>query len=94
LNIHNENVLVQLFEKYLKHRETLPILPEEDPMNDTTHLTPEEVKARGEAKAAVQEEEKKQKEEETKAKEDAYNALDDLHKANKDWEIKVEAVHA
>lgn len=94
MNIKNENVLVNLFESYFKHRETCPILPEEDPMNDTTHLTPEEVKARGEAKAAVREEEKKQREEEAKAKEDAYNALDGLQKANKDWEIKVDTVHA
>lgn len=31
LNIHNEKALLELFEKYLKYRESLPLLPEDIP---------------------------------------------------------------
>jgi len=34
LNISNEKVLLELFEKYLKFREPLPLLPEEIPKNN------------------------------------------------------------
>lgn len=53
LNITNEMLLVQLFEKYLNHREKLPLLPEEDPALDWSHLNADERKAREDAKAAA-----------------------------------------
>ena len=34
LNIDNEKVLLELFEKYLKFREPLPLLPEEIPQSN------------------------------------------------------------
>jgi hypothetical protein len=34
LNISNEKVLLELFEKYLKFREPLPLLPEEIPQSN------------------------------------------------------------
>jgi hypothetical protein len=34
LNISNEKVLLELFEKYLKFREPLPLLPEEIPKSN------------------------------------------------------------
>ena len=93
LNVSEEKVLIELFEKYLKHCETLPALPEEDESSKLAHLlTPEEQKTRADRK----EEENKKKEEEAKAKEDAYNteygALKDFEKYNWDWRKKVEAV--
>ena len=41
---------MDLFERYLKIREKLPLLPEEDPANDWSHLTPEEKEGRNKAK--------------------------------------------
>ena len=52
LTISNESELVTLFEKYLNHRESLPILKEEDPSLDWSHLNEEERKAREEHKKA------------------------------------------
>ena len=46
LEITNEKDLLDLFERYLKAREKLPLLPEEDPSQDWTHLTPEEKEGR------------------------------------------------
>jgi hypothetical protein len=47
LNINNEKVLLELFEKYLKFRESLPLLPEEIPPSNLDQLlTEEEKKAR------------------------------------------------
>ena len=71
LCVTDEKELVTLFTKYLEHREAIrPLLPEEDPMQDLTHLwshlTPEEQakretdKKEEEAKAtAAKEEEEK-----------------------------------
>lgn len=50
LEITNEKQLLDLFERYLKIREKLPLLPEEDPANDWSHLTPEEKEGRNKAK--------------------------------------------
>ena len=58
--------MLGLFERYLKLREKLPLLPEEDPSQDWTHLTAEEKEGRNKlkeekdvaAKAAKEEEEK------------------------------------
>ena len=46
LNIHHEKYVLELVREYLKHREKLPTLPEEDPWNDWSHLNAEEKKAR------------------------------------------------
>ena len=93
LNVAEEKDLIELFDKYLKHRESLPPLPEENEEAKLLHLlTPEEQKRREDKK----EEENKKKEEEAKAKEDAYNseynALKEFEKYNWDWRKKVEAV--
>lgn len=48
LNIKDEYILVNLFERYLAHRDHLPKLPEEERKLDDFKdlLTPEEIKAR------------------------------------------------
>jgi hypothetical protein len=93
LAVSNEHDLVDLIEKYLAHRDKLPILPEEDPSLDWSHLTEAEKENRIKAK----EEEKKAEEakvaEEEKAELDKYNALDPLGKLNADWSKKVQVVH-
>jgi hypothetical protein len=80
LNVTNESYIAQLVESYLKHRETLPLLKEEDPSKNLSNLTPEERKARQEEEDKRKEEEVKVKDEEEKKETDAYNALDDLGK--------------
>ena len=85
LNITDEMLLVKLFEKYLAHRDELPLLKEEDPSQDWSILNEEERKARTEAKSAADLEAKAKKDEEAKAKEDAYNALTPEQRYNRDW---------
>lgn len=58
---------MDLFERYLKAREKLPLLPEEDPANDWSHLTPEEKEGRTKAKEEKEAAAKAAKEEEEKA---------------------------
>lgn len=94
LNIADEKDLVGLFEKYLAHRDNLPLLKEEDPSLDWSHLTVAEKEGRQKAAEEKQAEEAKKQEEEKKAQDDAYNALDPLGKANADWNKKIDAVHA
>jgi hypothetical protein len=44
--------VVKAIDQYLRYRDTIrPLLEEEDPANDTTHLTEEEKKHREEVKA-------------------------------------------
>lgn len=67
LNISNEKSLVSLFEKYLAHRESLPLLKEEDPSQDWSNLTEEEKEARTKLQDEKKAEEEKAKEEADKA---------------------------
>ena len=46
LCITSELALLDLFEKYLKKRDDLPLLPEEDPSRDWSHLNETEKEAR------------------------------------------------
>ena len=80
LNISEEIQAVKIIDRYLNHRKTLPLLEEEDPAKDYTHLTEEEKKHREETKAKSKEEETKKVEEEKKKKEDDFNKLDPLGK--------------
>ena len=73
LSVSDEMSLVKLFDKYLTHRNGLPLLKEEDPSQDWSILNEEERKARDEAKATADQEATAKKDEEAKAKEDAYN---------------------
>lgn len=59
LRVSNEKFVVDLVESYLKHREALPLLPEEDPKNDWSLLTDEERAKRTEVQNKQKEEEKK-----------------------------------
>jgi len=93
LQIKDENTLVGLFEKFLAHRESLPLLKEEDPSLDWSHLTEAEKENREKEQADKLAEEAKAREDEEKAALDEYNAKDDLGKANADWEKKVTVVH-
>ena len=92
LCISDEKELVTLFERYLEHREGLPLLPEEDPSKDWSHLTPEEKEAREKIAKEKADEEAKTKEADETAKKTAYDALNDLEKFNFDWAAKVEAI--
>ncbi len=80
LYISQEITVVHLVEKYLKHREGLPLLDEENPLKDWTHLTEEEKTKRKEEEKKHEEEEKKKHEEEEKKKEEEFKALDELGK--------------
>ena len=80
LYIEQEKIVVDLIERYLKHREGLPLLDEENPMKDWSNLTEEERKKRQEEEGKKAEEAKKAKEEEEKKEADKFNALDELGK--------------
>ena len=90
LCISDEHQLVKLFEKFLQHRESLPLLEEDDPSKNLSNLTEEERKAREEAQAKQKEEEEKVKAEEEKKAEDEYKALVPLDRFNFDWAKKVD----
>lgn len=94
LYIEHEKAVVSLIERYLKHREGLPLLDEENPMKDWTHLTEEEKKKRQEEDTKKGEEAKKAKDEEEKKETDKFNALDELGKIQYKWTKKVSEVHA
>ena len=93
LAISNEHDLVELLEKYLAHRDKLPLLKEEDPSLDWSMLNEAEKENRLKAKEEEGKAEEAKKAEETKASEDAYNALDELGKINADWAKKVQVIH-
>lgn len=67
LYIQDENVVVELIQEYLKHREGLPILDEDNPMKNLSNLTEEEKTKRAEEDGKKAEEEKKKADEEGKA---------------------------
>jgi hypothetical protein len=46
LNIHNEYTLIEFIQKYLKHRDELPKLPEEEVKLDLSLLTDAEKESR------------------------------------------------
>jgi hypothetical protein len=93
LAISNEYDLVSLIEKYLAHRDKLPLLAAENPSLDWSMLTEAEKEARQKAKEEEEKAGEAKKAEETKAADDAYNALDELGKINADWAKKVSKVH-
>jgi hypothetical protein len=81
IEISEEIDIVKMITKYLQKRNSImPLLPEEDPVNDLTHLTEEEKKVREVAKAKHVEEEKKKHVEEEKKNEDKVKAMDELGK--------------
>lgn len=66
LNIHSENTLIEFIQKYLKHRDGLPKLPEEEKILDLSLLTDAENEAREKVKNEKILEETKKREEEQK----------------------------
>ena len=69
LCVTDEKELVTLFTKYLEHREALrPLLPEEDPWRDWSHLTEEEKEKRETAKKEEEAKATTAKEEEEKTR--------------------------
>lgn len=93
LYIQDEKLVVDLIEGYLKHRESLPILDEDNPLKDWSNLTEEEKKKRQEEEDKRHEEERKKEEEEKKKQDDEYAKLDDLGKVQANWNKKVDDVH-
>ena len=89
----SEKVLSELIVKYLKHRDSLPPLPEEDPSLDWSNLSQEERENRKKQQEEKDTQEKTKKEEEEKEAKAAYDALDELGKINFEWNKKVEVVH-
>ena len=85
--------MVKLIEEYLKHREGLPLLDEENPAKDWSNLTEEEKEKRKEEEEKKKEEEKTAKEEEEKKAADEYGALEPLGKMQYDWNKKVGEIH-
>jgi hypothetical protein len=92
LYIKEEKFVVHLIEKYIQHREGLPLLDEEDPLKDLSHLTEQEKVHRKEEEKKKDEEEKKRHDEEEKKATDAYTALDELGKIKHDWSKKISLV--
>ncbi len=66
LNIHSENTLIEFIQKYLKHRDGLQKLPEEEKILDLSLLTDAENEAREKVKNEKILEETKKREEEQK----------------------------
>ena len=95
LSVSDEKKLVDLFAKYIKHRETIkPLLPEEDPWLDWSHLSDAEKEGREKAKVEAATKNAAAKEELAKAKETEFAALDPLGQENKKWENEVAKVAA
>ncbi len=93
LYIFDEKVVVDLIDQYLKHRDDLPPLKEEDPKQSTEYLTPEELAKREEEKKKHDEEEKKKHDEEQKKRDDEYAKESELGKIQINWDRKIEQVH-
>jgi hypothetical protein len=77
----------------LTAREKLPLLPDEDPANDWSHLTAEEKEGRNKLKEEKATAAKTAKEEEEKTAQAAYDALPPQEKINADYAKKVDAIH-
>lgn len=93
LYITDEKVVVDLIQDYLKHRDDLPLLDEDNPMKNWSNLTEEEKKKREEEEAKAKEEEKKKHEEEEKKQADEYAKLDELGKIQANWNKKIDDIH-
>ena len=93
LYITDEQIVVDLIVKYLKHRDHLPILDEENPMKNWDNLTGEERKKREEEEAKAKEEEAKLKEAEAAKEKAEFDKLDDLGKIQSTWNKKVQEIH-
>lgn len=78
--ILDEKIVVDLISGYLKHRDGLPPLDEDNPLKDWSNLTEEEKKKRKEEEDKKSEEEKKKHDEEEKKQADEYAKLDELGK--------------
>jgi DNA-directed RNA polymerase len=93
LYITDEQIVVDLIVKYLKHRDHLPILDEDNPMKNWDNLTEEERKKREEEDAKAKEEETKLKEAEAAKEKEEFDKLDDLGKIQFTWNKKVQEIH-
>lgn len=85
--------MVKVINRFLSHKQTFAPLPEDDPLQDTSHLTEEEKKNREEQKAKAEAEENKKKEEEKKAEEDAFAKLNDLQKIQFTSDKRLQEIH-
>lgn len=94
LYIQQEQIVVDLIESYLKHREGLPLLDEENPLKDWSHLKEEEKTKRLEEEKKKEEEEKKVKDEEEKKANEEFAKLDDLGKIQYTWRKKTKDLHS
>lgn len=95
LNIKDEYILVDLFERYLAHRDHLPKLAEEERKLDDFKdlLTKEEIEARNKLKEEEEAAAKAKQEEEAKKKEEEYKALDPWQRFNRHYEEIVAKTH-
>eukprot|EP00347_Sterkiella_histriomuscorum_P004984 403358342 len=93
LYIQEEKIVVDLIEAYMKHRENLPLLDEENPLKDWSNLTQEEKDKRLVEETKKKEEEKKKHDEEEKKQADEFAKLDELGKIQHKWKKKVNEVH-
>jgi hypothetical protein len=57
LGVREDKDVVKAINEYIEARQGLPLLPEENPANEITHLTVEEKKARDDKKEAADGEE-------------------------------------
>ena len=93
LYITDEQIVVDLIVKYLKHRDHLPILDEDNPLKNWENLKEEEKKNREEEEAKAKEEEAKLKEADAAKEKEEFDKLDDLGKIQFTWNKKVMDIH-
>jgi hypothetical protein len=93
LYIKDEKIVVDLIEEYIHHRDELPLLPEEDPTKDWSHLREDEKAKRLEEEKKGDEEAKKKKDEEEKKEADEFAKLDEQGKIQAKWRKKVNEIH-
>lgn len=93
LYIQDEKIVVDLIETYIHARDDLPLLTEEDPSKNWSHLREDEKTKRLEEEKKGQEEEKKKQDEEAKKQADEFAKLDELGKIQSKWRKRVEESH-
>ena len=84
---------MDLIESYIHHRDELPLLAEEDPSKDWSHLREDEKAKRLEEEKKAEEEAKKKNDEEEKKEADEFAKLDDLGKIQSKWRKRVMESH-
>ena len=93
LCLSNEKALADMIEKYLIHREGLPLLEEEDPSRDWSHLTEEEKVGRRLQEQKKLEDANAEILNKSREEKRIYNYSDKYERFNIDWQKVISSVH-